>query len=415
VNTLTTWASWLGDHQFVATVAALGATAALVLLALAGWYLTRRIGRGMAWATSKLTAGGLTPGTTLAYLAALLAMGGSAVTSWQFFGEKVGLPPVDRVAIFAVLEVSLLACSAAMRAAARKAADQGHRRVAGPAATIAWALCGLSAGMALAVSGPFIGAIRVAAGPVVYLVMLHLALGIEKREHNGEPSTLEKLLLELRERALSRLGLGDDQRDALTRTRDRALHRAARLAAAKHVVLRGLRTQRAVRMAAIAGNPERLDALLDEINLLKHVGKLSDLDRPAPWTVPRQTGNQTTPTERTSVPDRTERTGTGPAADVPADQTSRGATAGQTTPAPDQTDTAPADRPPAVVRSLRTADGLTAAEVNARRLREHYRALIDAGHLPTDRQIRKELEWGGERVGKALEKLRELIDQEATA
>lgn len=80
-------------------------------------------------------------------------------------------------------------------------------------------------------SGPVEGIARVALGPILSLVMLHLALGIEIRNRTAvRTGTWARVGVEIRERVLSRLGLGNDERTALTRTRERAARRVARLA-----------------------------------------------------------------------------------------------------------------------------------------------------------------------------------------
>ena len=59
-------------------------------------------------------------------------------------------------------------------------------------------------------AGPVEGVARVALGPTLSLVMLHLALGIELRNHTtARTSTWGRVTAELRERALSRLGVAD--------------------------------------------------------------------------------------------------------------------------------------------------------------------------------------------------------------
>lgn len=407
MNTLTTWATWASDHRFIAAAAALGAVAALTLLALAGWLAARRLGRAARWLTGRARAAGFVNSTTLLYLAALGALGNNAATSWQFVRDVVRMHSLaERVVLFAVVEFALLSLTAVMRSVVRRS-QPGEPRRPGPAGTVAWALCGVTALAAWEVSGPLVGTVRVLTGAVLYEVLLHLALGIDRRERTGQVGVLARVTAELRERLLSRLGLGDDARDAVTRTRDRAAHRAARLAVAGRTPFRNARLARAVRMAAVAGDPERLDAMLDEITILKHAAELGSLDRPAPWSGPHQTSQR----KQTSVPDQTDRTVT----DTMPDQTTPADHVEQTTPAPDQTSSTVADRPVAVVRSLRTADGLTAAQVNARTLRDRYRELINDKKLPGNRQIRRELGWAPERTGKALEELRKLIDQEATA
>ncbi|HKN99316.1 MAG TPA: hypothetical protein VJX10_19510, partial [Pseudonocardiaceae bacterium] len=162
------------------------------------------------------------PGTPWWYYAG--AGGGLAVslnTSWRFFGERLGVTGAERVVMFSVLELAFVACALGMRANVRHVDPAtGRPGPAGAPRLVAWALCGLSGYAALVLSGPVDGAARVALGPVLSLVMLHLALGIELRHRTGTRNgTWSRVADELRERALSRLGLADDDRDAATRTR----------------------------------------------------------------------------------------------------------------------------------------------------------------------------------------------------
>src|SRR6476469_2834585 len=87
---------------------------------------------------------------------------------------------------------------------------------------------------------------------------------------------------ELRERALSRLGLADDARDALARTRERAAVRAATIATSRKPNLRTLR--RAVLKSGAATSPEMRALLLDTRAALGSVDTLVDMDVDSPWT-----------------------------------------------------------------------------------------------------------------------------------
>jgi hypothetical protein len=366
-TTLTAWAMWIDGHRFVASLGLAGAAIAATLALLLAWLAARRLGRAACWAAARIGAAQTTPGTTLLYLAALVALGNNAATSWTFFGTKVHIAHVtERVALFAVVELALLACTAAMRATVRRS-KPGEPRRAGPAGTVAWSLCGLTALMAWEVSGPVVGTVRVLAGAVLYEVLLHLALGIERRDRTGEPSTFARIVAELRERVLSRLGLGDDTRDAATRTRDRAADRAARLVVSKRAPLRKSRLQRALRVSGVASDPQRMDRMLAGITVLQRADELASLDRPAPWTGPAQTGTdeQTSTPDRATTPNQTGQIATGPEATV-------------------------------VVRAQRPA-----AEANGRVL-----AVLFPDRLPGSREVRRKLQWGGSRTTDALRYLR---------
>jgi hypothetical protein len=199
------------------------------------------------------------------YLASAGGLAVSLNTSWRFFGDRLGVTGAERVIMFSVVELALVACALGMRANVRRI-DPATGRSDAPGAprTVAWVLCGLSAYAALLLSGPVDGIARVALGPLLSLVMLHLALGIEIRNRTmRRTGTWARIAGEIRERVMSRLGLADDDRDALTRTRERAARRVARLD----------RIQR---------------RMLAELAVLRHAGELATLPLPSPWTLPNQ-------------------------------------------------------------------------------------------------------------------------------
>jgi len=227
----------------------------------------------------------LPPGTPWWYYAG--AIGGLAVsldTSWRFFGDRLHIVGAERVVMFCVTELALVACAAGMRANVRRVDPvTGRRGAAGAPRLVAWALCGLAGYAAILLSGPVEGAARVALGPVLSLVMLHLALGIEIRHAGARAGAWTRVVGELRERALSRLGLADDERNAVTRTRERATTRAARLAMTPRSPRRAARLARALRVAGIAHDPLMRDRLLAELAVLRHADELTTLPQASPW------------------------------------------------------------------------------------------------------------------------------------
>ncbi|NIH83935.1 hypothetical protein [Amycolatopsis granulosa] len=215
------------------------------------------------------------------YLVAFMSLLVSVDTSWRFFGDKLGITNVyERAAMFAVVEVALIACGFAMRAEIRSPSGKP-----GPARLILWALCAASGYMAFDLAGPVSGLARVTLGPVLGVVMLHLALGIELRHARARITTWSRVTRELKERFLSRLGLGDDERDALARTRDRAARRAAHLARASWMTpFRKTRLDRALR-AANAAHDDRMRArLMAELAAVQHADELRRLDLASPWS-----------------------------------------------------------------------------------------------------------------------------------
>lgn len=241
------------------------------------------------------------PGTPWWYYAG--AVGGLAVslnTSWRFFGDRLGVTGAERVVMFSVLELAFVACALGMRANVRHVDPAtGKPGSAGAPRLVAWALCGLSGYAALVLSGPVDGAARVALGPVLSLVMLHLALGIELRHRTGSRNgTWTRVADELRERALSRLGLADDDRDAATRTRERAVTRAARLALHHRAPWRSARLARALRAAGVANDPTLREHLLAELAVQRYADQLTTIPLRSPWT----SGDSSTPPEPAERP-----------------------------------------------------------------------------------------------------------------
>ena len=217
-------------------------------------------------------------GTTPWYVAAAVATLVSTDTSWRFFGEKLGITwEPERVALFAVLEIALFAAAWSMRAGVRRNGNPGTARF------VAWSLAGASGYMAVDLAGPVSGGARVILGPVLAIVALHQALGIElKVSHGVRSGTWARIGRELRERALSRMGLADDQRDALTRTRQRAAVKAAEIATSAKPNMRKLRK------LTVKAGPAYRGLILDTAATLKGLDKLVDMDMDNPWEPVRE-------------------------------------------------------------------------------------------------------------------------------
>jgi hypothetical protein len=213
------------------------------------------------------------------YAVALMSIGVSVDTSWRFFEQRLGITDVvERVVLFSVMEAALIACGWAMRGGVRRDGRPG------PARLVAWALTAFAAFAALSLSGPIAGTARVLLGPILGLVMLHLALGIEIRASRRRTTTWARVGRELRERLLSLLGLGNDQRDALARTRDRAALRAAKLAlASRWTPFRTRRLRKALHASHVAHDPAQRDRMLRELGVLQHANKLAETTQPSPW------------------------------------------------------------------------------------------------------------------------------------
>ncbi|MGW6447239.1 hypothetical protein [Lentzea sp. NPDC055074] len=213
------------------------------------------------------------------YFVALMSIGVSVDTSWRFFEQRLGITDVvERVVLFSVMEAALVACGWAMRGGVRQNGRPG------PARLVAWALTAFAAFAAFSLSGPVAGAARVLLGPVLGLVMLHLALGIEIRASRQRTTTWARIGREMRERMLSLLGLGDDGRDALARTRDKAALRAAKLSvASRWTPRRKARLRKALHASHVAHDPAQRDRMLRELGVLQHADALANTTQPSPW------------------------------------------------------------------------------------------------------------------------------------
>lgn len=211
-------------------------------------------------------------GTWAAVVVAAAATGLSAEGNLRWFSEDLHVQAPFIYGVFAVMELALLACSWMMFEHVR---DHGRP---GPMRVVAWAICGVSAFAAMQVFGPYDGLLRAIVGPVGALIFLHAALGIEIRAGKGRTTVWAKIGREFRERFLSRLGLADDDRTALQRTRERAAVRLAYLATASGwVPFRAARMRRANRLAGTAHDPamkarvEREHHSLDQLARLREV------------------------------------------------------------------------------------------------------------------------------------------------
>ncbi|WP_233213679.1 hypothetical protein [Mycobacterium hubeiense] len=214
------------------------------------------------------------------YFVALATMTVSLNTSWRFFDEVLHIPTAygERYIMFAVAEMALVVAGAGMAVNVRRTGKPGPFRL------VVWGMCAVSAYMAWKMSNFEEGLGRVILGPVLGTIMLHLALGLELRTHHHRTGTLARVASELRERLLSRLGLANDERDALQRTRDRAAFRAAQLSLPRRWRWsREARLQRALMAANVADDPYMREKMLARLTVLRHAHELTSYDQSSPW------------------------------------------------------------------------------------------------------------------------------------
>ena len=221
-------------------------------------------------------------GAGLFYLAAVAGMAVSVDTSWLFFGVVLEVNTLwVRGIMFFVLELAQIACGWGMRASIRQ---HGHP---GPARLIAWTLCAVSAYMAWSLSGFWVGIARVILGPILSLVMLHLALGIEVRGLEiRDDSMFVRLAREFRERFLALFGLGDEGRDAKTIARGRALAKATHIRMTTEGTEKDVRRfVKALAAAGIMDDPAALERFLRGMQLATNAQRVWGADYGAPFPI----------------------------------------------------------------------------------------------------------------------------------
>ncbi|MEV0149142.1 MULTISPECIES: hypothetical protein [unclassified Nonomuraea] len=267
--------------------AAVAATVVLFLL----WQIKRAITR---------TA---TPGADLlTYLAAGIATSVSMQGMWHFF-EVVfpGLPVPLRVALFAFIEIGMLASAVRARRNMRDSAERAKtdllvRPSAGIDGTAVWALTGLTAVLSsLEAASPPEFLFRLAA-PLVAAWLWERGMAIERQRITGRSRIHWRITPE---RLFVRLGLAEatdrtasevDAHRRLTKValaakRARALREAGakpkKVAAALGKLDRAL--EKAVEHTALARDRKAQSALLDQLSTLYGGPRLLDLVGQAPW------------------------------------------------------------------------------------------------------------------------------------
>jgi hypothetical protein len=272
---------------------ALCALAAVLLggLALPTWQLLRR---RTYRSQSEPRAG--TPAVWIASLAAVGCTAYSADTSWRFAADYLDMgSTVERAAMFAAAEFALFATALLARQNLH-----GPRQAPGLPGILTWAITAVQILPAYAESGPVGGTVRAFVGPVMAAMLWHQAMGIELRLHTPQAtsrSLAARVGREIRERALSRLGIAERDRDAAQITRDRATRQAVAFAA-RHAERspkqrrgwRGRRTarrlSRAVARAQVGTDPRQRQELLHQLATRRHAEALATVDLPSPWTDP---------------------------------------------------------------------------------------------------------------------------------
>lgn len=150
-----------------------------------------------------------------------LALGMSADTSYRYLGQVLQITGhIERGALCGVAEAAIIALTVYSWATRSKGA-----------AYLAYVAVLVQAIPAFQVSGAAGGPVRVALGPVLLAVLLHLLLGLEIRMSGRKPDgLLSAVLREARERLTAYLGIGRRGADSAAIARSRAADRAVALA-----------------------------------------------------------------------------------------------------------------------------------------------------------------------------------------
>ncbi|MBD0739868.1 hypothetical protein [Streptomyces sp. CBMA29] len=153
-------------------------------------------------------------------LPALIALGMSANTSYRYVGEHLGITVVtERGLLTGVAELAVVALVLHAWATKTKAS-----------LLFSYGLIALQAIPAFSVSGGGGGVMRVALGPVLAGVLLHFLLSLDALHAPKPDGFLNRVWAEIRDRIVSRLGLGARGADSAAIARSRATDKAVRLA-----------------------------------------------------------------------------------------------------------------------------------------------------------------------------------------
>ena len=277
MSSITALTRLIGGHSYA--IAALA-----VITILAAWLATRAIRKAPFRKTPAAV--------VMAAIAAMVCTAYSADTSWRFAGDHLGIHDIpERAALFAAAELALFSVALMARQNLNTDGAPGFPGI------LVWIITGVQVIPAFAESGFVGGIVRAVIGPILAAILWHLAMGIELRhskpgaKSNSLPSILAR---ELRERALSWMGLSVRDRSAEQITRDRWTVRAVALASRlaeftpeRRAGFRGRflahRLSVAVGKAQAGAHPEQRQMLLDLLAARRHATSLATVVLPSPW------------------------------------------------------------------------------------------------------------------------------------
>lgn len=182
-------------------------------------------------------------------VALLVAMGYSALTSWEWAADHLHATTLERAVIFGVFELTMLAFAVASRANQLRGGGRGWQHAAAYLFTAAMSVMAVQESTSL-----LAGALRFLGGPVASLALWHSLLGLElKASGLRRDGLLAAVLREARERLTASLGIGrrgaDSAAIARHRAADRAVNLSVRLAAAREGTRRHARLVRRLSQA----------------------------------------------------------------------------------------------------------------------------------------------------------------------
>jgi hypothetical protein len=250
---------------------------------------------GAAWTVLRWARSLEKPAVAVAAAAAALCTAYSGDTAWRFAENRLDMvDTAERAVLFAAGEVALLAAALMARQNVQQTTTDDRAGTPGVPGVLVWVITGVQLVPAFAEGGLLGGIIRGFFGPILAAVLWHLAMGLEIR--HVRPGALSGSLLatigrELRERALSRLGLATRGRDAARISRDRATVRAVRLAALLADLdpgsRRGRRTARrlaaAVARADVGADAGQRRRLMELLAARRTAHTLATIEVTAPW------------------------------------------------------------------------------------------------------------------------------------
>ncbi|WP_327354492.1 hypothetical protein [Streptomyces sp. NBC_01304] len=227
------------------------------------------------------------------FVAAALNTAFSADTSWRFAEHHLGMnSTTERSILFAAGEVSLVACAGLARRNLHS-----EKRAPGVPGVLVWLITGVQIIPAYSESGLLGGTVRAVFGPVLAALLWHEAMGVELRGRMADAKSRSlpaRIMREIGQRVLSRLGLAERDRDAEQIGRDRAMTEAVTLAAQLAAPIdrggswlsrrRLRRLSTAIDRAQVGTDARQREQLLERLAARRHAAELLTTELKSPWS-----------------------------------------------------------------------------------------------------------------------------------